>query len=170
MFSVDGMQWAIPCDITRTSEVTSSDISGLMLDKSYFNDVLGTFMKYTVSLAVPMNMRDDYARMYEIINAPVDGHTFVLPYNGTTITVTARVTNISDVYVRLPNGGIYWKGIQFDIIANHPSKTMELSAVLERGRTPLPDVAAPSEGDTYTFHNGQWGETQHYDDADAVYY
>lgn len=170
MFSIDGKQWAIPCDITRTAEVTPSDISGLMLDKTYFNDVIGTYMKYTISIAVPVSMRDEYAQLYEVITAPVDAHTFILPYNNSTITITARVTRISDVYVRLDGDGVYWKDIQFEIIANHPSKTMALDAVIERGRAPLPDVAAPAEGDTYTWHDGQWGAAQSYTDADGVYY
>ena len=170
MFSIDGMQWAIPCDISRTAEVTPSDISGLMLDKSYFNDVIGTFMKYTISIAVPVSMRDEYARIYEALTDPVDGHAFVLPYNNSTITITARVTSISDVYVRLPNNGDYWKRIQFEIIANHPSKAKTLDQVIAMGRTPLPDIAAPAEGDTYTWHDGQWGAAATYTDADGVYY
>jgi len=159
MFTIDGLTWDIPCKIERTAEMTASEISGLMLDKSYFNDVLGTYMSYTISIAVPINMRDQYAEIYEAITNPLDGHTFVLPYNNDTITITARVTSISDVYVRLPGGGNYWKGISFKVVANHPSKANTLGSVVEAGRAPVPAVAMPKVGDAYTYTASGWVQT-----------
>lgn len=170
MFSIDGLTWDIPCDIERTAEISASEISGLMLDKSYFNDVLGTYMKYTVTLAVPMNMKNEYIQIYEAITNPADGHVFVLPYNDSTITITARVESISDVYVRLANGGVYWKGIRFSIIANHPSKAMTLGQMVVAGRAPLPNVADPQIGDSYTYTSGGWVPATQYDDADNTMY
>ena len=169
MFSIDGLTWDIPCQIERTAEITPSEISGLMLDKSYFNDVLGTYMSYTISIAVPINMRNQYAQIYEQITKPVDGHVFVLPYNNSTITVTARVASISDVYVRLGGGEPYWKGITFTLIANYPSKTMTQSQVVTAGRAPMPDVAEPSIGDVYTYTANGWS-VESYPDADDISY
>ena len=169
MFSVDGITWDIPCSIQRTSEVKASEISGLMLDRSYFNDVVGTYMQYTIGIAVPFNMMDQYAAIYEALTDPVDAHTFVVPYNNGTITVVARVQSISDVYVRLANGGKYWKGIQFTIVANHPSKEKSLSQVMARGRTPLPEPSAVQLGDIYTYTSTGWTHTQ-YVDVDNKYY
>jgi len=156
MFTIDGLTWDVPCKIERTAEMTASDISGLMLDRSYFNDVLGTYMSYTVSMAVPLDMRDEYAQIYEAITNPVDGHTLVLPYNNGTIEIIARIANISDVYVRLAGGQNYWKGIRFTAIANGPTKEMELGEVIARGMSPLPDVSGPREGDIYIYSNGAW--------------
>lgn len=170
MFTIDGLTWDVPCSIERTSEMTASDISGLMLDKSYFNDVLGTYMKYSIKIVVPFDMRDEFNAIYEAITSPVDGHTMVLPYNGSTITITARIVSISDVYVRLAGGETYWKGITFEAISNYPSKTMELDEVIAAGRTPMPDVAEPSIGDTYTWDGDEWVPAQTYTDADNIAY
>lgn len=170
MFTIDGLTWDIPCKIERTAEITASDISGLMLDKSYFNDVLGTYMSYTVSMVVPLNMRDEYERIYEAITNPVDGHTLVLPYNNDTIEITARIANVSDVYVRLAGGRNYWKGIRFTAIANYPTKAMTLGEMVVAGRAPFPSVADPSEGDTYTYTSGGWVPAVVYEDADSIYY
>lgn len=170
MFSIDGITWPYPCEILRSAEVKSSAISGLMLDRRWFNDVLGTYMAYAVRLAVPVTRRDDYARIYEALTDPVDGHAFVLPYNGATLSLTARVTKVSDEAARLMGGGVAWRGIRFDIAANHPSKMRTLEQALAVGRSPLPEVAAPSEGDTYTYHDGQWGAAAEYQDADGVFY
>lgn len=170
MFTIDGLTWDIPCDIERVSEIKASDISGLMLDRSYFNDVLGTYLQYTIKIAVPLDQRDAYSQIYEAITNPADGHVFVLPYNGTTVTITARVKNISDVYVRLRNNQVYWKGIQFTCISNYPTKALTLGEVITAGRAPLPDVSNPQIGDEYTYTADGWVSTPTYDDADDNYY
>ena len=170
MFTIDGETWPYPCSLTRTTELRASEVSGMLLDKSYFNDVLGTFMSYSVSVAVPLNKRDLYTSLYRKLSDPVDGHTFVLPHDQGELTVTGRVQNISDVYVRLPGGGLTWKGIRFDIVANHPTRSYSLSEAIEQGQTPLPVVADHHEGDTWVWSNNTWVLSVSYDDADAKRY
>ena len=157
-WSIDGNTWEIPCDIERTSEVRGSEISGAMLDGSYFNDVVGTYLKYDISLAVPYKWEDQYNAIYEQLTDPVDGHTFILPYGGAEITVTGRVENVRDVFLRLPNGKQHWEGIKFSIISNYPSKYMDLDQVIARGRSQLPDVTEPTVGQTYMWNGTAWIE------------
>lgn len=170
MFSIDGVQWAYPCAIERISEVRPSPVSGTMLDGSYFNDVLGTYLQYNVTVAVPIDHRDDLSRLYEYLNDPVDGHAFLLPYNQGTVRVTGRVRSISDVYVRLPGGGQYWKGLRFTLTANHPTKAISLSEAIQRGRATLPEIATPEEGDAYTWMSGHWVKSGEYRNGDRIYY
>lgn len=169
MFSVDGLTWPYPCSIERVAEISPSEISGLMLDKSYFNDVLGTYLRYTVAVAVPVEGRDAYGDLYEALTDPVDGHRFTLPYDQGTLTLTGRVEQVSDIFVRLPGGGQYWKGTRFTVAANHPAKQRSLGEVLARGRSPLPELAAVQRGDMYTYTATGWVKTV-FTDADAVYY
>jgi len=170
MFTVDGITWDIPCSIEREAAITASDISGLMLDRSYFNDVLGTYMSYTVRIAVPLDMRDEYIQIYEALTNPVDGHLFVLPYNNSTIEITARVSNVSDVYVRLAGGQVYWKGIEFTCVANYPTKAMTLGEMLVTGRALPPDISDPEIGDSYIYTNSGWVPSPTYENADSIYY
>lgn len=151
MFTVDGISWDIPCDITRVSEVTASDISGILMDGTYFNDVIGTYLSYTVKLAVPLNMKQAYARLYETLNQAVEGHDFVFPYNRSTAEVHGRVTNISDVYVRMPNNGIHWTGIQFTVISNVPAKRQTLTGAINSGLPNGPMADVLDDGDSYTY-------------------
>ena len=139
-FSIDGLEWNYPCKIERVAEVTASELSGLLLDKSYFNDVLGTWMKYNLTIAVPFGNEPDYNSIYEQLIQPVSGHTFVFPYNSGTITVTGRVTTVSDAWVKMPGNNNYWKGTRFEIIANTPSKTEELGEVVSAGNSPNPTL------------------------------
>lgn len=172
IWSIDGVEWTVPCKITRTAEVKASQISGILLNKAYFNDVLGTYMQYEIAIAVPLDQRPTYTAIYEKLTEPVDGHAFVLPYNTTTLQLTARVTNIKDIYVWLAGGGTYWKGIQFTIIGNNPTKTITLSQAINRGMTPLPAPMSPEDGDTYTYNatTGEWEETTPLDNADEIAY
>jgi hypothetical protein len=156
IFSVDGLQWDVGCTVKRVAEMTPSEISGLLLDRSYFNDVIGTYLKYTVQIAVPFNMMNTYTSLYEILTEPVDAHTFVFPYGSGTITVTGRVDSIQDVYVRMPQGRPHWKGIQFTVIANHPTKEMSLDEVLTRGASPLPPEDAVNVGEVYEYSVDGW--------------
>lgn len=170
MFTVDGLTWPVRCDIQRVAEIRASEISGQMLDRSYYNDVLGMYLSYTVKLAVPLNMMEQYAQIYEALTNPKDGHRFVMPYNEGTIEITARVRNVSDVWIELPGGANYWKGIQFTAIANYPTKAMSLGEMVVTGREPFPSVAEPAEGAIYVYTNGAWVPGIHYEDADEIYY
>lgn len=169
MLTIDGLTFDVKCEVTRTSEMTPSSISGLMLDRSYFNDVIGTYLAYDVVLTYPLYDQDIYARLYEVLTAPVDGHRFIVPYNQATIEVTGRVTEVSDAQVTPDGGRAYWRQMSFTIAANHPSKQLSLGEVLARGRTPLPETAAVQEGDIYVYTSTGWVRAD-YADADERAY
>lgn len=170
MITIDGVNWEIPCDMKRNSNIRPSDISGWMLNGSFFNDVEGQFLSYDVTLTVPSDRMGEYVQLYEVITAPVDGHTVVVPYNEGTITITARIENIADVYVRFSNGATYWKGIKFTVIANGPTKYAELGDVLTRGRTPLPDLVDGEVGDTWIFTEASgWVHTNYPDYSESYW-
>ncbi|MBR1559675.1 MAG: hypothetical protein IJ646_05470 [Clostridia bacterium] len=158
MFMIDGVEWPYPCGIERVAEVRPSEASGLLLDRSYFNDVIGTYMRYTVTVAVPIERRADHSAIYEALTDPVDGHSFLLPYNQGTVEIVGRVESVGDVYVRLPGGGMYWKGLKFTVMANHPTKAMALGEVLARGRTVMPEVMSPEVGARYVWTGTGWEE------------
>lgn len=170
MFMIDGSEWGWPIDVTREADIRPSEVSGEMLDGSYYNDVLGTYMNYTVKVVGPLNHRDALATLYEVLSEPVEGHTFILPYNNGTIQIAARVRGISDVYVRFTNGEQYWRGLQFNLVSNHASRTLSGAEIISRGRAPMPEAAEHNEGDTWIWHNGAWAETVTYDNADTTRY
>lgn len=138
MFSVDGLGWDVICEITRITEVKASEISGWLQNMDYFNDVLGTLLRYEIGIIVPYGRESDYSALYETLSDPVASHTFVLPYNSGTIQITARVEQISDIYERLASGQSYWRGIKFTAIATAPHKEEELGEVIARGVGPVP--------------------------------
>ena len=156
MFSIDGVEYQVKCTATRTAEIRESDISGLMLDGSWFRDILGTYYSYEIRLEMPLKNKGRYAALIEQLTEPVGGHQFVLPYNNDTIQITGLVEEPEDVFVRLESGYTYWDGLKFSIAPNAPSKQLTLSESIQRGLTPLPDVQEPDIGDTYTYTENGW--------------
>lgn len=162
-WSIDGIEWSYPCTVERTAEITASEISGLMLDKSYFNDVLGTYLKYDLRIEVPYKFEEQYTLLYETITEPTGQHDFVLPYGGDTITIQGRIENIKDVYqrTRQKDGNnwkevTHWKGIVFSVISNAPSKIADFNEeVRVRGIPPLPESNV-NIGDVYIYESGGW--------------
>ena len=174
-FSIDGLEWDVPCTIERTAEVRASEISGMMLDKNYFNDVVGLYLQYTVTLSFQIiqgsgsSGEQDYYRVWKALTDPVDAHTLVMPHNGGEITVTAKVDTVKDVLVRMPGGTRYWKGIQFTATAVHPSKTYTLAQAISRGLAPLPERGEANIGEIYEYTSSGW-QLVEYTNADNVSY
>lgn len=146
MIKVDGISWPVACEVHRKPDVRISDISGLMLTKAIFNDVLGTYANYSVAIPVPRGNEAEYAALFEILSNPVEGHTFELPYNSGNIAVVGIVSGLTDTPYLTPSG-YYWEGCRFEITANYPSKTMSLGQAISRGRTPIPAQTTYEDAD-----------------------
>ena len=129
MFIIDEVQWDVRCKIERVAEMKASEISGMLLNKHYFADVIGTFLTYNISLYLPFGKESEYTTIYEKLTEPVGEHTIIGPYNQSTIEINGRIENIKDTY--LPRGSSnYWMEISFSFISNDPIKTMTLEEVI----------------------------------------
>lgn len=168
MFTVDGISWDIPCDITRLADIMASEISGMLLNGVYFYDDLGTYLSYDVKLTPNPHRMGDYYALFEALTAPNSVHTFLLPYNGDTVEISAHVGETNDVYVRLPGGRVYWRGLEFTLTSIASTKSITLGESIARGLPALPSVALPNIGDTYTWTVDGWELTESYEDADLI--
>lgn len=170
---IDNVSYDVVAGIKRTANITPSQISGMLLDKTYFNDVIGTYLQYEVQLAIPHESEPEYAALYEVLTDPVADHRVILPYNNTAVEIVGRIETISDSYVETvhKNNDVVnlWRNITFVITANHPTKEYTLNEVIERGVSPLPDVSELDEGKVYMVVNGQWVMTS-LTRADENYY
>lgn len=167
---IDGVSYDVKCTVRRHADMRDTDISGEMLDGSYFHDVEGTYYDYEIAFKYPLYDRNKYAAIYEALTEPVDGHAFVLPYNNDTVQITAKVEPVEDELVEMESGYKYWRSLRFALTANHPSKEYTLSQVLIRGRAPLPDLATPAQGASYTWDGTKWVTSTSYEDADNISY
>lgn len=127
MFSIDGVAFDMPASIHRTSNIKSSDLSGDLLDGNYFNDVIGTYVEYEISVAVPVQEEENYAALYEMLTRPVPEHTVRMPYNDGMITFKARIETVSDKLYRADDKRTMWdrniwRGTTFTVKATRPQK------------------------------------------------
>lgn len=165
ILTIDGVEYDVKCRVRRSGDVRDTDISGEMLDGSYFHDVEGTYYDYELTFLYPLYDRSKYAAIYEVLTQPVDGHSFVLPYNNSTISLTAKVDLTDDELLELENGTQYWQALRFALTSNAPSKEMSLSEVITRGMTPFPEISSPQIGATYTYTVNGWQAVQDVDDT-----
>lgn len=167
---IDGASYSgLAISVSRSAQMRQSDISGYMMDKSYFADVLGTYLSYDVKVAVPVSREYLYTELFEKVTDPVGSHSFTLPYNQGIVNITGRVEGISDAYFRAEGSTKIWRSISFTIVSNYPTKTLSLGEVLEIGMQSPPDAANPEEGDIWMFTNGEWVHTD-FTDGDEVYW
>lgn len=125
-FKMDSVRYNVVCAIEREAELKASDISGLLMDRTYFNDVIGTYMRYTITLAVPTGEENNYAQLYEALTDPKKDHVFDMPYNQGRKIFVGRVEAISDQYYHEEDGIHIWRNTKFTVIANEPSKVNTL--------------------------------------------
>lgn len=124
-FTIDNVEYKMPCSISRKAAVKSSGNSGGLLDGTYYNDVLGTYMEYDITVAVPTGMEDTYSQLYEMLTDPVPEHIVTMPYNQTTITFTARVETVSDKLYREEGTTRIWRSTSFTVTASEPQKVAQ---------------------------------------------
>lgn len=168
MFSIDGVEYAVECSITRTAEIRASDISGLMMNGYRFWDILGTYMIYDVTLTMPLRNKARYHALIEQLTEPVESHDFTLPYNAGTVQLVGKVNTPEDVWEKLPSGYSFWKGLKFTVEANYPTKQPTLAGAIARGLPALPPVNTADIGDTYTMTADGWENAEDLPDADLI--
>ena len=124
---IDGITYDMVVSVKRTAKVVSSDLSGVLLDGTYYNDVLYTTFEYLVKIAVPLGRESEYADMYEALTDPVSEHEFILPYNQTNISLRGRISVVDDEFFgQTTHEGQsvnLWRGISFRITSNHADKS-----------------------------------------------
>jgi hypothetical protein len=125
MIGIDGTIYNFPCDISRKVRITSSDVSGMLMDRTEYNDALATYIDYTLKVAIPIDKMNEYTTFFEQLASPVDSHTFYLPYNQTYLNFKGKIDSLSDVYFREVNGVQVWRSVAINIKALEPSKKAE---------------------------------------------
>lgn len=120
---VDGYVYDVIVNVTRVATVTPSEISGMMMDKTYYNDVIATYFQYDVQVVVPIGSERDYFNLYDVLVDPVSEHLFQFPFNDYVTNIYGRVESVSDTFYKYDpvNDTNIWRNISFSVIANRPS-------------------------------------------------
>ena len=141
ILQIDGLSYDVKCELTRTFTVNDSDISGKMMNGTYFHDVDGTYLEYEITFKYPLWNQAKYADIIGKLNEP-----------------------IADDLLELENGAQYWRNTSFTITSIAPIKTPTLAGAVSRGMPPVPTISDPTIGATYTWTGSAWVSVEDGDD------
>lgn len=82
-FTLDGVSYNVfvPEDgIKRSGQVLDGDNAKRSQNGYMIRDIIGTYYNYTIDLDTSQTDVEEYDKLYEVLTAPVDYHTLVVPY------------------------------------------------------------------------------------------
>jgi hypothetical protein len=109
--------------LQRTASIMEDGNGGWTLNGQYKRSLIGTLYNYTFTL---YQMGDAYAAeydtVYEIITAPSNSHTIVVPYGQSSIELTIYITDVTDNLRWEDENGRLWGAMQVNCLAQAPSR------------------------------------------------
>lgn len=109
--------------IKRSFQVLDGENAGRVMTGEMVRDIIGTYYNYAVEVDASSAYASEYDDFYDVISAPVDFHTLIVPYAQTTLTFQAYVSQGSDNLERMFDDSNRWGGLSFNFIAARPQRT-----------------------------------------------
>lgn len=122
--TVDGKKYnVLVTSLTRKFQVLDGKNAERTLSGAMIRDIIGTFYNYEMNLMPMVGKYGDYDALYQVLSAPQDSHSVVLPYGQGTMSFRAYVTAGQDNLIRKKPGESYWTGLSVQFIAMAPQRT-----------------------------------------------
>ena len=124
VFQVDGIKYpgVNVLSLKRNFNVLDGENAGRLMDGSMKRDIIGTYYNYSMELTSDYSDPAEYDALYEVLSAPVDSHTIVMPYGQSTLTFEAYIANGSDDLIHFRRDFNKWKNLSFNFIAMSPQR------------------------------------------------
>ena len=125
VISIDGTYYnaRIPeGGLKRSFQVLDDDSTTRVRSGAMHRSIIGTFYNYSVTFDCSDMDDTAYDNMYEVLSAPVNSHTIIVPYGQSTLTFDAYVTAGEDTLV-IKGTKNRWKGLSVQFIAMQPKRT-----------------------------------------------
>lgn len=110
-------------NIKRSFQILDGQNAGRVMTGEMERDVIGTYYNYSFEIDQDEATPAEYDSFYEVITAPTDAHTIVVPYAQTTLTFRAYVTQGNDSLEAMLGSQNRWGGLSFNFIAMSPART-----------------------------------------------
>ena len=123
MVTLDNVQYKVRVKIrslNRSFRIEESERSGAVKSGDYFRDIIGTYYDYEMEVEPDPSAPEDYDAFYEMISAPVESHSVVVPYGQGTMTYDAMVSTGDDTKRDKINGVTRWTGLKVKFSAKKP--------------------------------------------------
>lgn len=124
VFTIDGNTYDVEIvSLKRKFRVLDGNKAGRASDGSMMRNIIGTYYNYSMQLNTDRLSRSQYDELYEILSAPQDSHTVILPYGRGTITQQMYVTgNGGEDDLKIDDKGNIWDGLSIEFIAMTPKR------------------------------------------------
>lgn len=124
LFTVDGV--AYPnihvMSIKRSASVLDGSNAGRAMTGEMIRDIIGTYYNYSIEIDSDSSSKAEYDALYQVITAPADYHTFVMPYGQTTLTFKGYVSNVDDELAFVCDPESRWGALSFTMVAMAPAR------------------------------------------------
>lgn len=121
---IDGHSYNVAVTgIKRKAAVLDGKNAGRVLSGRMVRDIIGTYYNYDVSFGTSLLSPTDYDALYELLTAPVDYHTIIIPYGQESLTFQAYVANASDTLRRMTENYNHWGDLTITFTAMEPQRT-----------------------------------------------
>ena len=114
--------------LKRKAEVRDTELTGMMLDGNLHRDILGTYFTYALDIVIapgsviaPGGM-SAYDTLYEAMTTASASHTITVPYNQTTVTLTAYIQTVEDELYQDSASGATWHRLHVEFTSVGPVK------------------------------------------------
>lgn len=109
--------------IKRNFSVLDGEAAGRIMTGRMERDIIGTYYNYEFEIDSDESDAAEYDAFYEVISAPVDFHTIVVPYGQQTLTFEAYISGGSDELDIMGDDANRWGTLSFNCIAMSPQRT-----------------------------------------------
>lgn len=109
--------------IKRSASVLDGENAGRAKSGRMIRDIVGTYYNYTLQIETNGLNANQYDALYEVLTAPVDYRTIVVPYGQGTLTFQGYISNVEDTIKMIEGDRITWGGLSVNFIAMAPART-----------------------------------------------
>lgn len=123
--TVDGREYRVRViygSLRRSFAVVEGPNSGQAITAKYIRDIIGTGYSYTLDIEPDPRYPQDYDDFYEVITAPVESHSVIMPYGQDVLEFAAAVESGEDTLGPTLVGVTRWTGLSVTFTAIKPQR------------------------------------------------
>lgn len=124
VFSVDGVEYpdVNVLRLQRNFNILDGENAGRTMDGAMQRDIIGTYYNYSMELTSDYSDLSEYDALYEVLSAPVNSHTIIVPYGQEMLTFEAYVANGGDELLHMRNTFNKWQNLNINFVAMEPQR------------------------------------------------
>lgn len=124
LFTIDGKTFHVgETRIHRNFKIKDGVNYGVMVSGRVQRDLLGTFYNYTMTIETADMDKAEYDKLYEVLSAPVESHTIIVPYGQGTLSYQAYITDgDDDMELEEQDGSRLWGNLSVQFFAREPQR------------------------------------------------